>query len=53
VEPGQGHELESVAHLAQLALELGDIGLVQVALPVNDSKQQVALPPNGLYGMIS
>src|SRR3954470_4925651 len=34
VEAGQRDELELVAHRAELALELGDGGVVEVALPV-------------------
>src|SRR6202000_1529200 len=34
VEPGKGDELEGIAHRGQLALEGGDLRIVQVALPV-------------------
>jgi hypothetical protein len=38
-KPGQGHELELVAHGAQLALELGDGGVVELGLPVEGGEQ--------------
>jgi hypothetical protein len=54
VEAGQSDELELVAHRSQLALELGDGGVVEILFPVERRRavvgQELAgeLAPDGL-----
>ena len=49
VEAGQGHELELVAHGAELALELGDGRVVELGLPVEGRR---AIVGEQLAGML-